>query len=129
MIHLVEKHGLIFAELTIRFRGNEQKIDNVLIDTGSGGTILKSDLVFEVGVEMEPTDSIETIRGVGGSEFVFLKKIDELDLGGLRMQEFECEIGAMDYGFDINGIIGMNFLKEVGAIIDLEKMEIRSAHK
>ena len=127
MINLTEKHGLIFAELTIRFRGKERIIDNVLIDTGSGGTILKSDLVFEVGVEMEPTDSIETIRGVGGSEFVFLKQIDELDLGGLCLKEFECEIGAMDYGFDINGIVGMNFLKEVGAVIDLNQMEIRSA--
>lgn len=102
------------------------KIDKVLIDTGSGGTILKSDLVFEVGIEMEPTDEIETIRGVGGSEFVFLKTIEGLDLGGLEVNDFKCEIGAMDYGFDINGIIGLNFLKEVGAIIDLDKMEIRS---
>lgn len=129
MINLKEKHGLIFAELTIRFRGKEKTIENVLIDTGSGGTILKSDIVFEVGVEMEPTDSIETIRGVGGSEFVFLKCIDELDLGGLSLKDFECEIGAMDYGFDINGIVGMNFLKEVGAVIDLEKMDIRSSRK
>ncbi len=28
----------------------------------------------------------------------------------------------MDYGFEINGIIGMDFLKKVGAIIDLDKM-------
>ena len=28
----------------------------------------------------------------------------------------------MDYGFEINGIIGMDFMKHIGAIIDLEKM-------
>lgn len=28
----------------------------------------------------------------------------------------------MDYGFDINGIIGIDFLKHIGAIIDLDKM-------
>ena len=31
----------------------------------------------------------------------------------------------MDYGFDINGIIGMDFLKEINAVIDLDKMEIQ----
>ncbi len=127
MINLTLKHGLIFSDLTIRFRGKEQTIENVLIDTGSGGTILKSDLVFEIGIEMEPTDQIETIRGVGGSEFVFLKTIEAVELGGLIVSDFECEIGAMDYGFDINGIVGLNFLKKVGAIIDLENMEIRAA--
>lgn len=31
----------------------------------------------------------------------------------------------MDYGFDINGIVGVDFLKSVGAVIDLNKMELR----
>ena len=30
----------------------------------------------------------------------------------------------MDYGFEINGILGMNFMKKVAAIIDLEEMEV-----
>ncbi|ETI88492.1 hypothetical protein ONV75_04755 [Clostridium sp. LQ25] len=32
----------------------------------------------------------------------------------------------MDYGFGIDGIIGVDFLKEIGAIIDLEQMKIYS---
>lgn len=28
----------------------------------------------------------------------------------------------MDYGFNINGIIGMDFLKKVKAVIDLDNM-------
>jgi len=31
----------------------------------------------------------------------------------------------MDYGFPIDGILGMDFLTSVGAIIDLDMMEIR----
>lgn len=41
------------------------------------------------------------------------------------MNEFKVEIGVMDYGFDINGIVGMDFLKAVGAVIDLNKMELK----
>jgi len=32
----------------------------------------------------------------------------------------------MDYGFDIDGIIGMDFLLEVKAVIDLAKLEVHS---
>jgi hypothetical protein len=34
----------------------------------------------------------------------------------------------MDYGFEINGIIGMDFLKSVSAIIDLDKMILDKSH-
>ena len=37
---------------------------------------------------------------------------------------FEVEIGAMAYGFEIAGIIGMDFLAGVGAVIDLAQLEI-----
>jgi hypothetical protein len=30
----------------------------------------------------------------------------------------------MDYGFPIDGILGLDFLSEVGAIIDLKEFEI-----
>lgn len=33
-------------------------------------------------------------------------------------------VGGMDYGFEINGILGMDFLKRARAIIDLGKLII-----
>ena len=38
------------------------------------------------------------------------------------MRDFSIEVGVMDYGFEVNGILGMDFMKGVGAIIDLDKM-------
>lgn len=67
---------------------------------------------------------LQTISGVGGVGFVYKKNIDGINLGGLEIREFIIEVGVMDYDFEINGIIGMDFLKEVGAIIDLEKIAI-----
>jgi len=40
---------------------------------------------------------------------------------------FAIEVGAMDYGFAIDGIIGTDFLLQVGAVIDLSRLEIRRA--
>ncbi|KOM88904.1 hypothetical protein ADT22_11770 [Clostridium botulinum] len=83
------------------------------------------DKVEEIGVVIEEDDTIETIEGVGGIEFVYKKNIDELIIGDIRVGNFKVEIGVMDYGFDIDGIIGIDFLKKINALIDLDKMEIQ----
>lgn len=48
------------------------------------------------------------IRGVGGTEFVFMKTIDRLSAGTLETDNFEIEIGAMDYGIELDGILGLD---------------------
>ncbi|HEX5061730.1 MAG TPA: hypothetical protein VFV99_20325, partial [Kofleriaceae bacterium] len=37
---------------------------------------------------------------------------------------FELEIGEMDYGFSLGGILGMDFLRAAGARIDLDHLTI-----
>lgn len=119
-------YGLPFTEIDITFHGKSMTLENVLLDTGSGGTILKMDKVKDIGLKIESDDYIETISGIGGSELVYLKKIDRIELGELSMNDFEVEVGIMEYGFDINGIIGMDFLRKTHSIIDLDKLFIRS---
>jgi hypothetical protein len=91
---------------------------------GSGGTIFSADALARIGILPEPEDILHTIFGVGGSEVVFTRKVDELKAGAYSLKQFEIEIGGMDYGFDIHGILGMDFLISAGARIDLEKLEI-----
>lgn len=122
MVKLELKYGLPLCKITLIYKGKSMVLKNVLIDTGSGGTVLKMDRVDELGITIEKDDTIETISGVGGVEFVYKKNIDRIKLGNLVISNFTIEVGVMDYGFEINGIIGMDFLKEVGAIIDLDKM-------
>jgi hypothetical protein len=85
--------------------------------------------LLTIGLTYEPDDRVHRIRGVGGAEFVFTKCVDSLAVGKLQVNDFQIEVGAMDYGFDIDGIIGMDFLIQVGAIIDLAKLEMYPASK
>jgi len=96
----------------------------MLIDTGSGGTVLSADMVEEIDVVPEPADRFRQIVGVGGAEFVYEKKIDSLSVGALTAVDFTVEVGALDYGFGINGIIGLDFLMATRAIIDLGDLTI-----
>jgi hypothetical protein len=40
------------------------------------------------------------------------------------VEDFEVEVGEMDYGFEIGGILGMDFLRAARAIIDLGQLTI-----
>jgi predicted aspartyl protease len=95
-----------------------------LVDTGSVSTILAADILVRIGIEPSPEDTLHTIRGIGGIEVVYLRKVDFLEVGENKVTDFEIEVGGMDYGFEIRGILGMDFLMASGAIIDLDGMQI-----
>lgn len=124
MVKLNLKYGLPFCNINLCYNGKFIIIDNVLLDTGSGGSVFKMDVVEDVGITIDDDDVIESISGVGGSEFVYKKDIDSIALGELQLDNFKIEVGVMDYGFEINGILGMDFMKAVGAVIDLGEMKV-----
>ena len=41
-----------------------------------------------------------------------------------RLSNFWIEVGGMNYGFEINGIFGMDFLTRAAAIINLRELQI-----
>jgi predicted aspartyl protease len=117
--------GLPYIKASIEYRGRRLTLKNVLLDTGSASSVFSADKLLDIGLQYEPQDTIHRIRGVGGAEFVFTKTVDRLALGKLKAVDFEIEVGAMEYGFEIDGIVGMDFLAQVGALIDLARLEIR----
>jgi hypothetical protein len=121
----VLKDNLPFVSVTIAYKGESVDIPNILIDTGSGTTILSADILSAIKLTPSPEDILYTIRGVGGNEVVFSRRVDFLRVGGQTISDFEVEIGGMDYGFEINGILGMDFLICAGAIINIKSMDLQ----
>jgi predicted aspartyl protease len=121
------QNGLPYTDALLTYQGQHLSLENVLLDTGSAGVIFSTDRLLTIGLQYAPEDMAHRIRGVGGAEFVFTKRIDRLTVGELQVDNFEIEVGAMDYGFEIEGILGMDFLIQVGAVIDLAKLEVYSA--
>ena len=124
MIDIKLKRDLPFTNITLGYKGNALDIPHVLIDTGSGRTIFAADMVAQMGIVPIENDMIYTVRGVGGTEAVFVRCVDYLKIGDHRVKNFEIGIGGMDYGFEINGILGMDFLLDVEAFIDLKRLVI-----
>ena len=118
------KGNLPFVKVVISYQGQPLEIKNVLVDTGSATTLFATDVISAIQIFPLPDDELKVIRGVGSIETVFSRKIDFLQVGKCQLSEFEIEVGGMDYGFDINGILGTNFLIGAGAIINLRQMRI-----
>ena len=118
---------LPFVSTTLSYAERQLTLDHVLLDTGSAGTVFAADHVDRLGIEPEGTDKIRRIRGVGGSEFVYSKKLEWLALGNTQIKNFEIQVGAMRYGFRLDGILGMDFLLATRAIIDLGSLNLQSS--
>ena len=50
--------------------------------------------------------------------------VARLAIGDRDVVDFDAEVGEMDYGFEIGGILGMDFLRAARAIIDLGELTI-----
>lgn len=115
---------LAFVTATLTYRGTSIDVPDVLVDTGAASTVINADLAGEAGVFLGPSDRLRMLRGVGGREYVFVRRVDQLAIGDHALDDFEVEIGEMDYGFAISGILGMDFLRAAGAVIDLGRLTI-----
>lgn len=120
------QHGLPFVQIEVTFRGKELILDKVLLDTGSAGTIFNADVVRAIGVIPESNDVVDTIRGVGGVEYVYTKHFDSIFLGDVNLENFQVEIGSMEYGMAIDEILGFDFISSLNLVIDSKKMIVYS---
>ena len=118
-VQLLLRGDLAFVTATLRYRGATVEIPDVLLDTGATSTVLNADAAAEAGVLLGHGDRLRMLRGVGGREYVFVRHVDRLAIGEHGLDNFEVEIGELDYGIEIGGILGMDFLRAAGAIIDL----------
>lgn len=119
------EHGLAYVEVILTFRGRSLHLGDTILDTGSSSTIFAADRLLEIGIVPEPSDALHRIRGVGGTEYAFTKSLDLLAVGEMKIPDFEIEVGAMDYGFPADGILGLDYLLRTGSLIDLRRLELR----
>lgn len=118
------KYGLPFTSVAIEFRSQWVAIPDVLIDTGSAKSIFSIDYLEKIGIYPEANDPLRKVHGIGGIEIVFEKQIDSLRIDDCFIHFFIVQVGSMDYGYDINGIVGMDFLGKSLAVIDIQNSRI-----
>lgn len=110
--------GLPYVSVTIETESQSLTLNKVLLDTGSAGTVFKTDDLERISIVPEPEDAIRRLTGIGGDEYVIEKTIARLNVGTLTAEQFTIQLAAMDYQLDIDGILGSDFLIAVKAQIN-----------
>lgn len=118
------EHGIPFIKANFKHNNNEIVVSNILIDTGAASSIISVDIALEIGLTPSPTDIIHRVRGVGGYECVYEKVIESITAPNIDISNFLVEVGDMDYGFNINAILGTDFLRRAKAKIDMENLTL-----
>lgn len=126
-MRLTLRSDLAFVTAALTYRGATVEVPDVLVDTGAASTVINADIAADVGIYLGRGDRLRMLRGVGGREFVFVRRVDRFAIGGHGVDDFELEVGEMDYGFEIGGILGMDYLRTAGAVIDLGRLTIELA--
>lgn len=119
--------GIPFVSVTLFANGKTLQLDRVLLDTGSEGTLFKTDDLRNIDVLLSLDDTVVLLSGIGGTEAVVQKDIDELHVGELSLKNFTIQMGNVSYGFEMDGILGLDFLLQTQAILDFDRLEIRKA--
>lgn len=113
---------LITTSLTVTFRGETLKIDDVVVDTGSSHTVISPDILEEIGVKYENGDTIYEAYGIGGSVPFYTKDMDELQIDLFTIKDVQIDVGMLPQGH--SALLGLDILKEYKFVIDLYKLEL-----
>ena len=115
---------LICTDITICFRGKEKTLKNVVIDTGAAQSIINSLTVEDIDIIPEYIGELSTTYGIGGEMAFFTKVVDSLIIADVEFKSLELDFGEIDSKGEIMGLIGLDILEKIGAIIDVGIPEI-----
>lgn len=92
------------------------------IDTGAAQSIVSTDDLEELSIQFEPEDQIVTCYGIGGRQYAVTKLVDGVTFGPFMLGKRNIDLGPVDLGGKISGLLGLDLLMEVGAVIDLKNL-------
>ncbi len=116
---------LPFVSVMVRANGKSASVDQVLLDIGSAGTAFDTEIISALGIKPELTDKTARLVGIGGGEYAVRKMVDAVEVDGLIVAPMIVQLAGLNYGYGVNGIIGLDFLMKTKAVIDFSKLEVR----
>lgn len=114
---------MLYTSIELIHEGTCVTIDDVIIDTGAFHTIITTDFLDELGAKFSNEDKLITASGYGGgSSYAVRKRIDSISCDTIELQNFKIDFGEIDSNERVNGLLGLDFLREANIVLDLEEL-------
>lgn len=116
--------GLVLVEGHIR--GPLGGADLVLaVDTGASVTLVTPETLDRIGYSARDGEAITTITTALGREHGYLLRVHELRALGLAVPGFRIHVHDLPDGSGINGLLGLDFLRELHVELRVREGVIR----
>jgi predicted aspartyl protease len=100
------------------------KVVKLLIDTGANFTVLPPDLLIEVGCDLDNPLRRTQIAAAGGLIQVPIVEVPWFNCVGKRVAYFPVVALKLPAAVALDGLLGMDFLKMHGAILNIKQSRI-----
>ena len=97
----------------------------LLIDTGASLTILTPDVLEQRGVSYQDTGRIGVFNTANGPVRAPIYKLDFLSVGDWQVNQLQIGVLDLSSGSNIDGLLGMNFLRHFQFFIDQNEAILR----
>ena len=97
----------------------------LLIDTGASLTILTPDVLEQHGIGYQNTGRSGVFNTANGPVRAPIYKLDSLSVGDWQVNQLEIGVLDLSGGSNIDGLLGMNFLRHFQFFIDQNEALLR----
>jgi predicted aspartyl protease len=115
--------NLLFLKATVGSHeaGVDPILVRLLVDTGSSFTVLPSRVLADVGSDLQQPRNQVAIVAAGGVMQVPVVAAPWLSCLGQRVENFPVVVLNLPLQTFTNGLLGMDFLSQFGAVIDTKR--------
>ncbi len=119
------KNGLLYTSIELTHEGKSIIVNDVIIDTGAFHTIISPYYLEELQAEFTDDDILIEAYGYGGaSSYAVRKRIDTISCEHITLSDFKIDFGEIDPDEKVNGLLGLDFFRKAGIVLDIADLNM-----
>ena len=104
---------------------NEERTAYLIVDTGASMTVLSTNIAIDLGILGTTDNELLTVNTAGGSVQVNMNYLSSLNVGNAQAKNVAVAIHDLpDIPEEIEGLLGMSFLKHFLVTLDAEHAQL-----
>jgi clan AA aspartic protease (TIGR02281 family) len=119
------QQNVLWLRVAVGQSGDKPLLVRLLVDTGASYTVLPTRILQRLGCNLEQPLEKKKIVTANGAIDVPIVAVPWFNCLGIKRENYPVVALSLPASSFTDGLLGMDFLREVGAVIDVANAEIR----
>jgi clan AA aspartic protease (TIGR02281 family) len=119
------QQNVLWLRVAVGQSGDKPLLVRLLVDTGASYTVLPTRILQRLGCNLEQPLEKKKIVTANGAINVPIVAVPWFNCLGIKRENYPVVALSLPASSFTDGLLGMDFLREVGAVIDVANAEIR----